>query len=506
MSKIKRLLTAPFKPFKKLWNILSEKIATSIRLELILTFVICLLVAFISARIFANNYTVKHEVIDYSEGVSEIYRLANSITYKISTENISIKDSKAIKNIILPEDDDNYKVFITNLDGKILYKSQNVVETQIDVFTALKKATEIKFENQLYNSTPYISDNREYLNVYPVNFKDSKAYVIIKALPDGKIRYEETDAQSFFPALLGVITFILLFYIITNRKMHYIETIANGLLQISKGDLKYRINIFGNDELTSLANNINHMTGELDSKIQAERNAEKVKNELITNVSHDLRTPLTSIKGYLDLIKNHKYENDEQLNDYVNIAYNKSEKLSLLINDLFEYTKLSNNGTQLYCKVICIDELLDQLSDEFIPVFEENNISINKEFIDTHIFINADPNKIARAFDNLISNAIKYGKKPGEILIKLWLENDEVNIIIKNKCDEINAEDLNKLFDRFYRVEKSRSESTGGSGLGLAITKGIIELHHGSISVSYENKTETITFKIKLKTDKNIRN
>ena len=138
--------------------------------------------------------------------------------------------------------------------------------------------------------------------------------------------------------------------------MRYIDLVSDGLLEISKGTLNYRIKKYGDDELTSLSNNINFMAEELKNKMEMERQAQGTKSELITNVSHDLRTPLTSIKGYLGLIKEKKYLEEHQLEQYINIAYNKSEKLEVLINNLFEYTKLTSNGTNLNVQNIALVE------------------------------------------------------------------------------------------------------------------------------------------------------
>ena len=282
--------------------------------------------------------------------------------------------------------------------------------------------------------------------------------------------------------------------------MSYIEELAKGLLEISKGNLNYRVMEKSEDELGSLANNINYMAAELEHKIERERQIERAKNELITNVSHDLRTPLTSIMGYLRLLKDKKYETIDQHDNYVDIAYGKAEKLKGLMEDLFEYTKLSNETIQLNWQKVALNELLEQLIEELVPVSEENQLSFITELPTEKVLVDLDSDKIVRVFENLLMNAILYSYKPGEIFVGLTWENDIITVIVKNNGEEISKDDLENLFDRFYRVEKSRSSLTGGSGLGLAIAKNNIDLHDGKIWAESEGESIAIYVQFKFQT------
>ncbi|MBZ9686111.1 HAMP domain-containing histidine kinase [Clostridium estertheticum] len=313
----------------------------------------------------------------------------------------------------------------------------------------------------------------------------------------------EHDIDSKLPSVfISFLSFLIIFYFITNKKMKYIEIVSIGLLEISKGNLDYRIKKHGKDELAILADNINYMAEELKAKIESERKAEKTKNDLITNVSHDLRTPLTSIKGYLELIKNKKYTQENQLDQYANISYNQAERLELLINDLFEYTKLANSAVVFDRQNIALNELLDQLIEELVPIFENTTVTISKEFIKEKVIVNVDPGKVARVFENLLINAIRYSIKPSDIRVILTVDNGFSLVSIKNKCEEISEDNLSKIFDRFYRVEQSRSSDTGGSGLGLAIAKSMVELQQGFIEAKYEDGYISFNVKFKIINDK----
>ncbi|WP_027624172.1 sensor histidine kinase [Clostridium lundense] len=499
-----RFFTKPFRviigKMKKIYFNLKERVNQNIRWELIVVFGICLSAAFIVFT-FTNSYfsrTSTYSVINYSNSIRQMLERASNIGSQLDAQKISINDSSKIENIVNSYNESRYKILITDLSGKVLYKTSNADETQVDIHTVIKNATTFKYDFYEYKDYNQNGKNLgEFISFYPVDFNDNRAYVIVKGIPEGEIqtRYNQQE-KSFFALLLSVVFFIFLFYFIAGRKVRYIQDIAIGVMYMAKGELKYRIDKNGEDELAHLADNINFMADELNNKIERERELEKTKGELITNVSHDLRTPLTSILGYLNLIKDRKFENEEQMMEYINIAYNKSEKLKVLIEELFEYTKLSGGGIKLNVSDITLNGLLEQLIEEFVPIFEENNTFVTKDMVADDIIVEADGDKLVRVFENLIMNAIRYSYKPGEIKIGLNKKDGYGIFYIKNKGKSIPKEDLSKLFDRFYRVEKSRSESTGGSGLGLAISKNIVKLHGGDIWAECEG--DEITFYVKL--------
>lgn len=269
--------------------------------------------------------------------------------------------------------------------------------------------------------------------------------------------------------------------------MKQIEAMAQGVNEIAKGNLAYRIEEKGQDEMALLTKNINQMAEEIMVNIEKEREIERQKNELITNVSHDLRTPLTSIMGYLRLLRDAKYDNREQYDEYIKVAFSKSEQLKNLIEDLFEYTKLTNEKVVLEKQEVCINEMLDQLIEELVPQAEEHGLSFVKEFPDERIYAELDSEKIVRVFDNLLMNAIKYSKDEGEIKISLQRQQDNIQISVANQSEEFTRQELKNLFERFYKKDQSRSRVSEGSGLGLAIAKSIVDLQSGDIRAEYED-------------------
>ena len=223
------------------------------------------------------------------------------------------------------------------------------------------------------------------------------------------------------------------------------------------------------------------------------KEAEEKKNDLIMYMAHDLKTPLTSTIGYLTLLTDEKEIPRNLQEKYMKIALDKALRVEDLTNQFFDITRYNLSNIQINRKEINLGYLLEQLIDECYPMLEERNLKcelIAKE----KIKYLGDGDKLARAFGNLLKNAINYSYENTTIKIELKKENENILISFKNKGEKIPEYKLDKIFEKFYRGDISRTSSTGGSGLGLAITKEIIELHGGKITV--KNQDEYIEFDV----------
>ncbi|ABW17794.1 integral membrane sensor signal transduction histidine kinase [Alkaliphilus oremlandii OhILAs] len=389
------------------------------------------------------------------------------------------------------------RALIVDLDGDVLYRSENATESKVDIHSIIRNAMNTRIDFQRLGGAS------EFTSFYPINLNDTRAYIVVSGVPEARIEYNEGQI-GFIPIVLGFANFVLLFYFSTQKKMRYIEELADGLLEISKGNLDHRIAGKSEDELGSLANNINFMAEALQTKIEEERAAEMLKNELITNVSHDLRTPLTSIMGYLNLLKDKRYETEEEAYQYLNIAYGKSEKLKDLIQDLFEYAKLTNEGVKLNLSEVHLNSLIDQLTEELVPILDEKQLSFKKDISKEDTIVLADADKMVRVFENLLTNAIRHSSVGTEILVQTSVDEDNVIICVENTGEPISSEYLERIFDRFFKVEKSRTSNSAGSGLGLAISKNIINLHKGSIWA--ESEGNIVRFYVRLSKFKSMLN
>ena len=216
---------------------------------------------------------------------------------------------------------------------------------------------------------------------------------------------------------------------------------------------------------------------------QAAAIAESKKNDLVMYLAHDLKTPLTSVIGYLTLLEECPELTTTQKAKYVNIALDKAYRLEQLINEFFEITRFDINSVTLERNRIDLNMMIAQITDEFYPMLSEKNLTVDIDIIE-HIVMYADSDKIARVFDNLLKNAVNYSYENTIIRIGARIRRDKVIIKFRNKSDVITPEKLERLFEKFYRADSSRGTATGGSGLGLAISKQITELHGGTIKAS----------------------
>lgn len=305
-------------------------------------------------------------------------------------------------------------------------------------------------------------------------------------------------AKSFLTLILGVGIFILYYCLLSRKRAKHLEEIMISSKEMASKGVYTKLDENIKGDVGQLSRNINYIVESLQGSLEEQKILEKTKTDLITNVSHDLRTPLTSIIGYLSIVDDDKYKDEVELRYYVNIAYEKAKGLNILIDDLFELTRMRSSSITINKREIDICELVGQVAADFYPQLNENNMEIKLNLPNDKIILEADPSKIVRVVENLISNAIRYGKEGKYINVSLNLINakkEYVKIDIEN-IGEIAQVDIPFVFDRFYRVDKSRTAENRGSGLGLAITKSIVELHKGDINVYSDNGITRFEVKI----------
>jgi|WetSurMetagenome_2_1015567.scaffolds.fasta_scaffold180314_1 signal transduction histidine kinase len=300
-------------------------------------------------------------------------------------------------------------------------------------------------------------------------------------------------------AVAGFAFFIIFFFLLSRGSIIYLEKVSRALQRVSLGNLDIEIPVRSRDELGELGESVNRMASRLKASLQEERGAERSKNELITGVSHDLRTPLTSILGYLELIGQARDMDPDTLRRYAGVALQKSRQMKSLIDDLFEYTKIQDGGAKFRPGRIDLRELLTQLAEEFVPAFQVEGRTLRLTGAEKSYPVRADGDLIVRAFENLLSNAIRHGIPGGGIDLDLSREGPWTVARVSNSGPPISPEDLPRVFDRFFRGDDPRSEKSGGAGLGLAIVKSIVDRHGGEIAVrSDESRT---VFEVRLKSD-----
>ena len=317
----------------------------------------------------------------------------------------------------------------------------------------------------------------------------SGIFIIKQSLVIGPFHAQIWSYQRIVMALLVLIDIGVLWWRLLRRyHLYQLDHIIGELHYIAQGHLEHRIPFRVNGNQQHVITSVNALVDTITQAMQEERASEKSKDELITNVSHDLRTPLTSIIGYLGLIEDHQYQSEEDILKYSHIAYDKAKQMKNLVEDLFEYTKVQQHGAPVNLMTVDLGQLLEQVGASFELEADKKGMAINVTCEPSPLSITADPEKLGRLFSNLVANALKYGHGASYIHLTAKQLGEKVVITVADDGEKIPAESVKHLFERFYRVESSRNKATGGTGLGLAIVQSIVELHHGSVTARSDDQ------------------
>lgn len=284
--------------------------------------------------------------------------------------------------------------------------------------------------------------------------------------------------SGYITLSLAIITGIIL------NKVDYLDKIIKGTKEIKNGNINHKIEVKGKDTLAIFAQDINNLSEGLENAIDEKFRSERMKAELITNVSHDLKTPLTSIINYVDLIKKEENIEPEYLKDYINVLDNKSKRLKVLIEDLFEASKASSGNIELNIEKLDLNQLLRQSIGENEEKISKANLDLKVNLPKEQIYINCDGKRMYRVFENLLINISKYSLHNTRVYIDMKLEEEKAYISFKNiSAYELNFE-ADEIIERFKRGDLARN--TEGSGLGLAIARDLVELQGGDFDIQID--------------------
>lgn len=281
----------------------------------------------------------------------------------------------------------------------------------------------------------------------------------------------------FFIAFLFIVIFVVVLGVYLKEFTKYFNEINQGidsLVDEQSEDIRL------SEELVATEQKINSIRHTLAQRKAATELEEKRRKELVVYLAHDLKTPLTSVIGYLNLLQDQKEIKEEERKKYLSIALKKAERLEELINEFFDVTRFHLSGITLEYSRVNLTRMLEQITYEFQPQLEEKGLECILE-CPPDVSVNCDVNKIQRVFDNLLRNAVNYSYEHGTIRVCVTQEEAQVTICFTNPGEHIPEEKLESLFEQFYRVDDARASKSGGAGLGLAIAREIVEAHGGTI-------------------------
>lgn len=461
----------------------------SLRVTLLVSYVF---ISFLPLMFYSNTVynTLEKHYIDEREG--ELSRQANVVAVNISAGNFLFDDSKSITfdyNIEQTSKEIGARILVIDKKGVVVNDSN---KTEIDKTYLIPEVIEALETKDVVRQQ---QNNVIYAAVSIVDNKTSEKVGVVFISASTQDIYEYlSDIQSqliLLTILVSLIVGVFVFFI-SGIIIEPIKSILRVIQKMSNGHLNQRIEVKGHNELYQLASAFNDMAEKLET-------VDTSRQEFVSNVSHELKTPLSSIKVLSESLLLQEGIPEQMYREFLQDINSEVDRMSAIINDLLQLVKLDRNQTSIVFKLVNINKCVEDIIKRLKPLAQKKNIDImyekNKE-----VFADADEMKLSLAISNLIDNAIKYTPEDGVVNIEIDSDHQNAFIKVQDTGIGIGEEEQQKVFERFYRVDKTRDRETGGTGLGLAITHSTILLHNGSIKlISRENEGSTFTVRIPLK-------
>ena len=386
------------------------------------------------------------------------------------------------------------------------------ITTYMKIF-GVEEDNSVLLNSDLRSSTAFLDLNNSIIktrkdinySIYSMYLKEETAVVII-GCPYSEVTKPNAITRiiphnliikmlSFFNVVIILLMVYLLAGLTSKVFVNPIKTLLKGVIAISNGEYDVRIESERKNEFAELSNGFNKMAETIQYETNKREELEKMREELILDVSHDLKNPLASILGYSETMINNTLTEEEK-NECLQIINKNSHKANKLINDLFEFSLYNNINYRLNLAKIDVCEFIRTLIANYIPEFEYKEFEYDFDIMEGPIFILADEEKLTRAINNIFDNKIKYNEIGNKIIVKTEIKEKYFYILLSDNGEIMPREYWERIFNPFVRVDESRNSKTGGTGLGLSITKKVILKHYGDVKII--DSLEGTTFEIKL--------
>jgi signal transduction histidine kinase len=379
----------------------------------------------------------------------------------------------------------NLRITVITPDGQVLVDSESDHDTmdnhaaREEVAQALATGT-----GESYRLSDTVGIRMKYLAVR-LDKDDQIVAVVRFALPNAQIK-EELHAIYLIvlaASLVAILIALPAAYAVSKGFTFHITDLRQAAECMAKGDFKTRVNIRRNDELGQLADSLNTMAAELEQRWQAQKQLAQTKTDFVANVSHELKTPLTLIKGYIETLQDKGMQDTEKARRFIAIINDHANRLDHLIDDLLRLSELESTRDAIETSPTDLQKMVDDVALGFGYALTQKDLTLTIQAEGTDFTASVNPDKMEQVFVNLIDNAVKYTPEKGQITIHLKALDDRIRLAFEDNGIGIGPDHVDHIFERFYRVDKARSRKLGGTGLGLGIAKHIVLAHRGTIQV-----------------------
>lgn len=467
-----------------------------IRVKLFISFTIVIVLPLVITGVLLYYFTIQLES-DPRIRKLEMTKLGRHEIMDIIEDNYSmVSESEKLYKIIKPLlEKYELNLQLEDLDGYILFDSKDFSKDSNEKSDDELKNTDIKDTTIKAKTTSNIfHNNKVILKAIFYQYKNKKSI--------------EDEAKLYNMLIYGfgiicfVVSIVILTWYMSGTILRPLNELNIATENISKGNLDYEIKYENNDEIGKFCIGFDTMRIKLKESLENQAKYEKSRRELIASISHELRTPITSIRGYVEGLEEGIASDREMFQRYISVIRDKTEKLDHLIDDLFQYSQMELGQLDMNIENVNSIELLEEVFESLEIEFKDSDINFIVERPLPTVEIPVDYYRIRQVIDNLVENSKRYVKDNGRIMVGANLKQRTIVVYVKDNGEGILEEDLPYIFEKFYRGEKSRSRKYGGTGLGLSICRYIIEVHNGSIWVeSQKDKGTSFYFSLPLSMD-----